>query len=155
MSKWSNRDEWESLKSGASCPICLQGEPTNIVANLDACFLTAREDAPMKGYCCLVLKRHAVEVYELPSPEADAFMRDLQKAAQAVQEITGAIKLNYEIHGNTIPHLHVHIFPRYPRDPFENQPINPRIVRQPVYAPGEFSEFIARLKASYGAAMTS
>ena len=36
------------------------------------------------------------------------------------------IEVNYEIHGNTVPHLHVHIFPRYIGDPFEGGPINPR-----------------------------
>jgi diadenosine tetraphosphate (Ap4A) HIT family hydrolase len=32
--------------------------------------------------------------------------------------------MNYEIHGNTIPHLHVHLFLRYKGDPFEGGPIN-------------------------------
>ena len=54
-------------------------------------------------------------------------MRDLQRVSKIVQEITGAVKLNYEIHGNTIPHLHVHLFPRYKGDPFEDGPINPRL----------------------------
>jgi len=33
-------------------------------------------------------------------------------------------KLNYEIHGNTIPHLHMHLFPRFDGDPFEGRPID-------------------------------
>lgn len=102
----------------------------------------------MKGYCFLLYKRHAVELYELSPEEANAFMRDAQRTAKAVHEITGAVKLNYEIHGNTIPHLHLHLFPRYIGDPFENQPINPRIVKNPVYAPGEFAEFAERLRAA-------
>lgn len=102
----------------------------------------------MKGYCFLLYKRHAVELYELSPEEANAFMRDAQRTAKAVHEITGAVKLNYEIHGNTIPHLHLHLFPRYIGDPFENQPINPRIVKNPVYVPGEFAEFAERLRAA-------
>ncbi|HEX2081415.1 MAG TPA: hypothetical protein VHG08_27175 [Longimicrobium sp.] len=35
--------------------------------------------------------------------------------------------MNDEVHGNTTPHLHMHFFPRYPGDPFEGTPINPRI----------------------------
>jgi len=149
QSTWSNPEEWERLWSGESCPICLRGQPLNIIAELEATFLTAgEEESPMKGYGCLVLKRHAVELYELPPAEAAALMRDIQRASKAVHEVTGAIKLNYEIHGNTLPHLHLHLFPRYIGDVFEGQPINPRLVKSPVYQPGEFAEFAARVQAA-------
>ena len=146
MSKWSNREEWERLCNAASCPVCLRGRPTDAVAELETSFLIASEDGPMKGYCFLLYKRHAIELYELSAEEATAFMRDVQRAAKAVHEITGAVKLNYEIHGNTIPHLHLHLFPRYIGDQFENQPINPRIVTHSVYVGGEFAEFVERLR---------
>jgi diadenosine tetraphosphate (Ap4A) HIT family hydrolase len=124
----------------------LRGRPQDFIADLDTSFLIAGEDAPMKGYCFLLLKRHAVELYELSAEEGAAFMHDIQNVSKAVHEVTGAIKLNYEIHGNTIPHLHLHLFPRYVGDAFENQPINPRSVNTPVYATGEFAEFVARLR---------
>ena len=146
MSRWSDPEEWERLCRPESCPVCLRGRPTNIIAELDASFLMAGEEAPMKGYCFLLLKRHAVELYELSPEEAYAFMRDVQRTSGAVHEITRAVKLNYEIHGNTIPHLHLHLFPRYIGDAFENQPINPRLVKSPVYAAGEFAEFAERLR---------
>jgi diadenosine tetraphosphate (Ap4A) HIT family hydrolase len=146
LSKWSNPEEWQRLRSGESCPICLQGKPTNIIAELDVSYLTAGEETSLKGSCGLFLKRHAVELYELSSEEIAAFMRDVQRVSKVVHELTGAIKLNYEIHGNTIPHLHLHLFPRYVGDAFEDQPINPRIVTSPAYAPGEFVEFVARVR---------
>jgi diadenosine tetraphosphate (Ap4A) HIT family hydrolase len=101
----------------------------------------------MRGYCCLVLRRHAVELYELSPDEASALIHDVQRVAEAVQKITGAIKLNYEIHGNTIPHLHVHLFPRYKGDPFENGPIDARLIRESPYAAGEFERFTYQLQA--------
>ena len=39
--------------------------------------------------------------------------------ARGVSQATQPVKVNYEIHGNTIPHLHVHVFPRFRGDPFE------------------------------------
>lgn len=148
MSNWTDPAKWERLRSAESCPVCARGAPRDAIAELEATFLQAGEDAPMRGYCFLMLKRHAVELYELSAGEAAAFMRDVQRVSRAVHEITRAVKLNYEIHGNTIPHLHLHIFPRYPGDPFEWQPINPRAVKSPVYAPGEFDEFARRLRAA-------
>ena len=148
MSKWSNPEEWERLRNADSCPVCLHGRPEDAIAELETSFLIASEDGPMKGYCFLLFKRHAIELYELSDEEAASFMRDVQRTARAVHEITRAVKLNYEIHGNTIPHLHLHLFPRYIGDRFENQPINPRIVTQPVYAPGEFTDFAERLRSA-------
>jgi diadenosine tetraphosphate (Ap4A) HIT family hydrolase len=96
------------------------------------------ESGPVRGYVCLVSQIHVVELHDLPEAAASAFMRDVRRVSMAVASVTGAVKMNYEIHGNSIPHLHMHFFPRYRGDQFEGQPINPRLAVQPVYAPGEF-----------------
>lgn len=146
MSKW-NTGEWDGLVSGSLCPICRRGGPKGLVVELEATYLTSGEEGPLRGYCVLVLKRHVVEPYELSPEEASAFMRDLQQVGRVVQEITGAVKMNYEIHGNTIPHLHLHIYPRYRGDPFEDQPIDPRRVRSSPYGAGEFAAFAQALRS--------
>jgi len=48
--------------------------------------------------------------------------------AEAVASHVRPIKMNYEIHGNTLPHLHLHLFPRQPTDPFVGGPVDPRKV---------------------------
>jgi diadenosine tetraphosphate (Ap4A) HIT family hydrolase len=58
------------------------------------------------------------------------------------------LRVNYEVHGNSIVHLHMHFLPRYPGDSFEGRPIDPRAVAQPVYAIGEVATFRARLRAA-------
>jgi diadenosine tetraphosphate (Ap4A) HIT family hydrolase len=146
MSKW-NSPEWDTLYSGEACPICRDGRPLGIVAELHATYLTSTLESPMRGYCCLVLKRHAVELYDLSAGEAYALMKDIQRVAKVLQDSTGAVKLNYEIHGNTVPHLHVHLFPRYKGDPFENGPIDPRLIQEAPYKEGEFESFRRLLQA--------
>lgn len=145
MSKWTNPEEWKRLVSGESCPICLDGKPTNIIAELEISYLTSAESG-IKGACTLFFKRHAVELYELSPEDSSVYMRDIQRASKAIHQATGAVKMNYEIHGNTIPHLHAHLFPRYVGDQFEWQPINPRIATKSAYAPGEFDDFVAEVR---------
>jgi diadenosine tetraphosphate (Ap4A) HIT family hydrolase len=94
----------------------------------------------MPGYICLVSRVHVVELHELDPLQATSFMSDIQNVSRALSQATGAIKLNYEIHGNTLPHLHVHFYPRYAGDPFESRAIEPRHVIQPVYQPGQLQE---------------
>ena len=128
MSKWTNPEAWARLVSGEDCPICRNGGPTNLIAELEVSSL-ALGDGPttLPGTCALFLRRHALELHDLSSDEGAAFMRDVQRVSRALMEATGAVKMNYEVHGNTIPHLHMHFFPRYAGDPFENAPINPRL----------------------------
>ncbi|HXX14973.1 MAG TPA: HIT family protein [Candidatus Eremiobacteraceae bacterium] len=138
MSIWNDPARWAALCSGETCPICSRREPLDLVATLEASWITMQEAAPLPGYACLVSQIHAVELHDLPEAAASAFMRDARKLSKALAATTAAVKLNYEIHGNSLPHLHMHFFPRYRGDLFEGQPINPRLVNKPVYAPGEF-----------------
>jgi len=114
-----------------------------------------QEAAAVVGYVCLVSRTHAVELHDLPEEAALRFVRDARRVSAAVASATNAVKLNYEIHGNSLPHLHMHFFPRYRGDQFEGQPINPRSVVQPVYAPGEFQRLrdaiVSKLQASAAA----
>jgi diadenosine tetraphosphate (Ap4A) HIT family hydrolase len=150
MSQW-NSAEWADLCSGAACPICRRGKPDGIVLELAASYLTSSVNAPMRGYCCVVLKRHAVELHELSDEEAVAFTRDIQRVSRAIHELTRPVKLNYEIHGNTIPHLHVHLYPRHRGDPFEGRPIDPKLIKVPPYKANEFENFVAELRARMSA----
>ena len=144
MSSWNDRDRWTALCSGASCPICCQQKPTDVVATLETSWVTMQESAPVRGYACLVSRTHAIELHDLPEDTASAFMRDARRVSRALLAATGAVKLNYEIHGNTLPHLHMHFFTRYRGDRFEGQPIDPRGVVQPVYGRGEFQKTVDR-----------
>ncbi len=148
MSNWSDPDAWARMCSREACVICRRGRPDGVVLELGASYVTASEDAPLKGTCCVVLKRHAVELHDLTEAEGAAYMSDLRRVSEAAKAVTAAVKLNYEIHGNTIPHLHTHIYPRHAGDPFENACIDPRRETAPVYGPGEFPDFVARLKAT-------
>jgi diadenosine tetraphosphate (Ap4A) HIT family hydrolase len=108
------------------------------------------ERAPMAGYVCLVSRMHAVELHDLPAALAAAFFQDAHHVSSALSSVTGAVKLNYEIHGNTLPHLHMHFFPRYAGDPFEGRAIEPFRATQPVYGPGQFAELRERLVQALG-----
>lgn len=107
-----------------ACPICDRGEPLHVIAEFTSVWITAAIAAPLPGYVCIVAKRHAEEPYELPRDERLVFWEEAMRVAEAVATTIRPKKMNYEIHGNTIPHLHMHVFPRFAGDPFEGQPIN-------------------------------
>lgn len=148
MGKWTDPQEWARLLTPEGCPICTSGGPTNVIAEFGASWVVMSEEAPLPGSCALFLKRHAIELHDLTPAEATAYMSDIQRLSRALKAATGAVKMNYEIHGNTIPHLHAHFFPRFVGDPFEGQPINPRAAIRPAYNAGRYEAIRQRLRAT-------
>lgn len=76
-----------------------------------------------RGYCVLVARRHATELSQLVDVERRAFLDELCQLARAIETAFRPHKLNYELLGNQVPHLHWHVFPRYAEDPEALQPV--------------------------------
>lgn len=74
------------------------------------------------GYCLLASRRHASELSQL-GPDRSAFLEEMALLAEAIESCFRPHKLNYELLGNVVPHLHWHIFPRYADDPERLQPV--------------------------------
>ena len=142
---WTDADRWNALQNGTDCPLCARAKTDDVVASLETCVVTTDPTVRVKGYCCIILKQHRVELHGLSGFEGAAFMRDVQRVAAAVQTITGAIKLNYEVHGNVIPHVHMHIVPRYPGDEIERTGKPFAQLQEDVYRDGEFSDYTEKL----------
>jgi len=109
-----------------TCLICSHPNhrPDDVVADLGVAWVTAGTNAPLPGYACVVAKRHVVEPYELPEQERAEFWEACMIAAEGLADLFQPMKMNYEIHGNTIPHLHMHLYPRYAGDPYEGRSID-------------------------------
>lgn len=76
-----------------------------------------------QGYCLLISRRHATELNDLPGDERRAFLDEMCLLALAIQTCYRPHKLNYELLGNQVPHLHWHLFPRYPDDADRLSPV--------------------------------
>jgi diadenosine tetraphosphate (Ap4A) HIT family hydrolase len=142
---WTDNDRWKQLVRGEQCPLCDRAARGGVIAELRACYAVVDSAVNVRGYCCLILKHHATELHDLAEAEARVFMGDIQRAARAVQHVTGAIKINYEIHGNVIPHVHMHLVPRYPGDPIESTGRTWHVIEESPYAAGEYDRFVREL----------
>jgi len=71
----------------------------------------------------LVARRHATELNHLPPEERTAYFNEMCRLAQAIEDAFHPRKINYELLGNQVPHLHWHLFPRYDHDPDLLKPV--------------------------------
>lgn len=79
------------------------------------------------GKIYVMPKKHYFHFESIPANEMTAFMSEVQRAGRALMAVTGAEKINYEMHSNSGAHLHIHLFPRYLDDDFPSAPIDYRI----------------------------
>jgi diadenosine tetraphosphate (Ap4A) HIT family hydrolase len=75
------------------------------------------------GYCIVVARTHARELYELENDERRAYVDEMCLLARAIAGCFRPVKMNYELLGNQVPHLHWHLFPRYRDDPQALHPV--------------------------------
>jgi diadenosine tetraphosphate (Ap4A) HIT family hydrolase len=135
MARWDDSEAWASLCNGSGCPICLRGRPLDVLVERAFTWVTSGASVPVPGYTCVVAKRHVVEPYELEPVERHSFFDDVVDIAARIAALYRPVKMNYEIHGNTIPHLHAHLYPRSPNDgygarSFEHRPEDLEAIRR-------------------------
>jgi diadenosine tetraphosphate (Ap4A) HIT family hydrolase len=71
----------------------------------------------LPGYCLLLPDPVVPSLNELDTEARTAYLLDMTRLGDAVLQATGALRMNYEILGNSEPELHCHIFPRYASEP--------------------------------------
>lgn len=67
----------------------------------------------LPGYCVLLPKREVASLNDLTLAERTQFLLDMSLVGDSLLASTLAIRINYDILGNSDQFLHAHIFPRY------------------------------------------
>jgi histidine triad (HIT) family protein len=70
-----------------------------------------------RGYLMIEPKRHARALGDLTDEEAAAIGRATNRFARLQREALGAEHVYSFVYGDAVPHLHVHLAPRYPGTP--------------------------------------
>jgi diadenosine tetraphosphate (Ap4A) HIT family hydrolase len=124
---WDDPARWAGAVDGSTCEICVRGKPLGIVVERPTTWITSDRSAVTRGYLCIVARRHVLEPYELEGAERAAFWEDVLFAAERLARLVAPTKVNYEIHGNSLAHLHAHVYARYRGDRFVGGPIDTRL----------------------------
>ncbi|MFW6304423.1 MAG: HIT family protein [Candidatus Saliniplasma sp.] len=149
MSFHHDFEKWKEMSDLENCPVCnaeLMPEGMIDLYELEHSWLNSEPVECIKWACHVTAKYHGIELYELDEEELLGFMKDVQIYARALKNVTKAIKINYEIHGNTLPHLHIHLYPRTMDDPFPGKTIDYNKKREDLYDEGEYEQFVKEMK---------
>jgi diadenosine tetraphosphate (Ap4A) HIT family hydrolase len=126
MSEWPAN--WADLVRGIGCAMCEQGRPESDAFGVrihQGRFSDAylqRADV-QRGYTVVIWRgRHVTEPTELSEAEAAGYWAEVLAVARALISLHQPLKMNYETLGNSLPHLHTHLIPRFHSDPRPGQP---------------------------------
>jgi diadenosine tetraphosphate (Ap4A) HIT family hydrolase len=140
MGEWPGN--WADLIRGVGCEMCEAGRPdadTYGVRINEGRYTDAylqRADV-QRGYTVVIWRgRHVTEPTELDEAEAAGYWSEVLVVARALIKVYQPLKMNYETLGNSLPHLHTHLVPRFTKDPRPGQPF-PLSAQQP---PGRIPE---------------
>lgn len=120
-----NKNKLDSQK----CLICQRIEQIKknenpfFVMELESSYVVLGDHQFYKGYALLLSKTHCSELHLISEKNRELFLKEMTIVGNAIYDTFQPKKLNYEILGNEVPHVHCHIFPRYENDPNPEMPI--------------------------------
>lgn len=140
--------DWTDLTQGIGCEMCDSSRPDSDVYGLRI-FQSSNVDAVLqraniqRGYTVVIWRgRHITEPFELTDEESAEYWQSVMKVAKALMGYYRPLKMNYQTLGNSVPHLHTHLLPRYPKDPAPGRPfpLPPRDSSEPGIPEDELRE---------------
>ncbi len=107
-------------------------------------------DQFFKGYSFVTLKWHDEELYQLSDKNRRSFLEDMSRVATALAKTFNPDKMNYELLGNGMPHLHWHLVPRYKTDPMWGRPIWTGSIRRKRLTREEYEALVRQVQDQLG-----
>ena len=120
-----------------TCKACQGSWPRedHFIADLSLSRAYLHDDQFFPGWTVVVFKRHATELFHLAPTERILLMEDVSRIAKILAQVYEAKKINYELLGNQLPHIHWHVIPRLATDPAPLEPVW-RVQHEPLLRSG-------------------
>lgn len=100
-----------------------KGEDPFFVKELETGYVVMSWYQFFPGYVLFICKEHVTEIHELDKDFKLKFLNEASLVGEAIFKAFNPRKMNYSALGNSDPHLHWHITPRYNNDPKPENPI--------------------------------
>ena len=93
------------------------------IAELEHCYVILNRDQFFPGYTLVFAREHVTELFHLDPVVRGGMIEEVSRVAAALDQVYRPAKMNYELLGNMVPHMHWHLVPRFIADPLWPRPI--------------------------------
>ena len=131
-----------------ACPMCRRWDDDADlrVTELEHSFVVLNRDQFFPGYTLLLTKQHVTELFHLDMAVRSGLMEEVSRVAEALFTLFQPDKINYELLGNMVPHIHWHLVPRFSSDALWPRPIWAEPHSDLVLSPEEYRERIKMIR---------
>ena len=131
-----------------SCPMChrWQDDPDFRVAELEHSYVLLNRDQFFPGYTLVFAKEHVTELFHLDPAGRQGVMDEVSRVSAALAKVYKPTKMNYELLGNMVPHMHWHLVPRFSGDPLWPRPIWSEPHVEKILSPEDSRKRIAEIR---------
>lgn len=107
------------------CPMCSRWEDDSDlrIAELRHSYVILNRDQFFPGYTLLFTKTHVTELFHLDQAVRAELIDEVSRVAASLHGAFRPDKINYELLGNMVPHMHWHLVPRFASDALWPRPI--------------------------------
>ena len=114
-----------TMKEQTGCPMCSRWDDDADlrITEFAHSYLILNRDQFFPGYCLLFAKTHETELFHLDQAVRQGMLEEITQVAAVQSRLFRADKINYELLGNMVPHIHWHLVPRCVTDPLWPRPI--------------------------------
>lgn len=98
-----------------------QGANLAVICRVTSGWVVLGDVQFLQGYSLLLPDPVVSDLNALTMEQRIIFLQDMTVLGDALLEVTGAVRINYEILGNSEAALHAHVFPRYATEPAEKR----------------------------------
>jgi diadenosine tetraphosphate (Ap4A) HIT family hydrolase len=148
--------DWSERVRGKDCAMCADGRAevahgsSRVFAGRVSDAYLVRNDVGQRGYCVVIWRgRHVSDPTELTTDEATTYFDEVLRVARAVERVFTPIKMNLEMLGNSLPHLHTHVVPRHLDDGEPGHPahfMRADMQNEPKIPDEEYARDLAKLR---------
>ncbi|MBF8270418.1 MAG: hypothetical protein HW411_1341 [Gammaproteobacteria bacterium] len=96
---------------------CRAGRFPRTIARIQSGWVVLGEVQFLRGYALILPDPVVPNLNALSHADRKTLLFEMTVVGDGLLELTGAVRINYEILGNLEPALHVHIFPRFSDEP--------------------------------------
>lgn len=133
----------------SSCFYCEQGEKLRSlmieVASTPAATIYLNRDQKHPGRCIVALNSHKTEYFQMSDSERNAFFEAVARTAEAIDKVFHPNKINYATFGDLVPHVHVHLVPKYEGGLQWGSPFDDSVEKK-LLTESEYAEMIDKLR---------
>ncbi len=118
------------------------------IIELPHSYVILSRDQFFPGYTLLFTKNHVTELFHLDRDLRSALMEEVSLVAEALFSVYKPAKINYELLGNMVPHIHWHIVPRFSSELLWPRPIWAEPHEELLLPPDEYRQRIETIRST-------